>query len=125
MPALALSAPEVIRSYVDRSQEPHLPVLCLHWEYEGNAERLWDLPEGVSILGPAPTRFGVGIQRVAAETYSARLLWDHTMLSWPSLSRAQLLMSCLSPLLGALGTDLWHLLDQPVVAAGRFRLRAA
>ena len=32
-----------------------------------------------------------------------------------SLTRVQLLTSALAPLLGALGTDLWYLLDQPVV----------
>ena len=125
MPVLALSTPEVVRTYTDESQSPRLQVLCLRWGQEGGTERLWELPEGVSILCPAPTRFGVSVQRIAPEAYSVRLVWDHTLLSGRSVSRAQLLTSCLSPLLSALGTDLWHLLDQPAPPAGRFRLRAA
>jgi hypothetical protein len=35
-------------------------------------------------------------------------------LTWLDLTRDQLLGSDLDPLLAALGTDLWYLLDQPM-----------
>jgi hypothetical protein len=121
----ALSAPEVVRSYVDDSFRPRLPIFCLRWEAEGNTERLWELPEGVTVLGPAPTRFGLSVQRLDSGSYAVRLLWDRTYLSWAALSRAELLTCCLSTVLSALGKDLWHLLDQPQAPAARGRFRAA
>ncbi len=112
----ALPSPEVVRCYFDAAFDPHLPAMCLRWHQPALPERLWELPEGVCLVGPAPQRFGVRIQRQASDVYAVRLLWDRTCLDWVSLSRAQLLTSALAPLLGALGTDLWHLLDQPVSA---------
>ena len=108
----------------DDAFAPRLPAMCLRWG-TGRRERLWELPEGMSILGPAPERFGISIQRMGNDSYAVRLLWDRTCLSWPALSRAQLLTSALAPLLGALGTDLWYLLDQPVHSESRLPLRAA
>jgi hypothetical protein len=112
----ALAAPEVVRCYFDDCFEPHLPAMCLRWPAEGRTpkEREWTLPEGVRLVGPAPQHFGVSIQRRAADTYSVRLLWERTVFNWPAVSRAQLLNTSLEPLLGALGTDLWYLLDQPL-----------
>ena len=113
----ALSAPEVLRCYFDESFDPHLPAMCLRWQgHGGPGDRLWELPEGVCMVGPAPQRFGVSIQRLSADSYAVRLLWDRTSFNWMALNRAQLLGSALAPLLGALGTDLWYLLDQPVSA---------
>ena len=114
----ALPSPRVVRRYFDDAFDPRLPALCLRWEgdRQSTSDRLWELPEGVCFVGPAPERFGVHLRRTGADAYAVRLLWDRTCLSWTSLRRVQLLTSALAPLLGALGTDLWSLLDQPVHA---------
>jgi len=111
-----LPAAEVLRCYFDDALEPHLPAMDLRWgaaEY-CSSDQVWDLPEGVRLFGPAPRRFGISIQRLADDAYSVRLLWDRTCLIWLSLSRRQLFDCDLEPLLAALGTDLWYLLEQPV-----------
>jgi hypothetical protein len=110
-----LPAPEVVRCYFEDSFEPPLPALALHWQPDAaSADYRWDLPEDVSIVGPPPRHFGVTLRRRAADTYSVRLVWDRTCLHWQALTRSQLLTSSLLPVLDALGTDLWYLLDQPV-----------
>ena len=111
-----LPAPEVMDCSVDVRFEPRLPTMRLRWgdTSTGMAERLWDLPEGVSLVGPAPERFGVSILRQDADAYAVRLVWNHTSFSWESLTRMQLLTSALAPLLRAIGSDLPALLDQPV-----------
>jgi hypothetical protein len=111
-----LQPPEVVRCYFDDGFAPRLPAMCLRWDAGGamGGDRLWDLPEGVTLVGPPPERFGVSIRRCGEDSYSVRLLWDRTYLTWGDLPRAQLLTSALAPLLGAMGTDLWYLLDQPV-----------
>jgi hypothetical protein len=111
-----LPAPEVVRCYFDDGFDPPLPAMALRWAADAPAaaDQVWELPEDVKVAGPAPQRFGVTIQRRGSDTYAVRLLWDHTCLSWRALTRAQLLHSALAPLLEALGTDLWYLLDQPV-----------
>ena len=110
-----LPAPEVLECYFDHAFDPHLPAMSLRWGRGlATRERLWHLPEGVCLAGPAPERFGLHVQRLAADSYSVRVLWNQTRLSWSSLSRAHLMTSALAPLLGAMGTDLWHLLDQSV-----------
>jgi len=119
-----LPAVEVVRRYSDDSFGDPLPVLCLRWQ-AGPGEHLWELPEGLSLVGPPPQRFGFSARRVGDDVYAARLLWERTFLSWPSLTRAGLLTSSLSPLLSALGTDLWCLLDQPRASSARPRPRAA
>lgn len=111
----ALPVPEVLRCYFEDAFEPHLPAMCLRWgEPEKSPERVWQLPEGVSLSGPAPRRFGISVQRLADDAYAVRLLWDCTCLIWLALTRRQLAESALAPLLAALGTDLWYLLDQPI-----------
>ena len=114
----SLPAPEVLRCYVQTGFQPHLSAMSLRWDPNalGTAERLWYLPEDVCLTGPAPEEFGVTIQRRAADAYAVRVLWNHTCLSWSALTRVQLLTSALAPLLRAMGTDLWYLLDQPVTA---------
>ncbi|HJT75639.1 MAG TPA: hypothetical protein VJ739_00400 [Gemmataceae bacterium] len=107
-----LPAPHVVRCYFDDAFEPPLPVMCLHWADEG-AGRTWELPEGVSVTGPAPRCFGITVRRRGPDAYGVRLLWDATGFRWPALSRAQILGSDLGALLEAMGTDLWCLLDQP------------
>jgi hypothetical protein len=122
-----LPEPEVVRCYFDDGFDPRVPAMCLRWRPEsfGQTDRLWELPEGLCLAGPAPERFGVNIQRQSADSYAVQLLWDRTRLIWPDLNRAQLLTSCLAPLLGALGTDLWYLLDQPIEAERGSTCRAA
>lgn len=108
-----LLKPEVLRCYFDDGFHPRLPAMCLRWENAAR-ERLWELPDNVCLAGSPPERFGISIHRRTADTYTVRLLWNHTGLSWPALTRAELLGSALTPLLAAMGTDLWHMLDQPV-----------
>jgi hypothetical protein len=110
-----LPVPEVLRCYFDDGFVPRLPAMCLRWDSEAiGSEQCWELPEGVRLIGPPPERFGIDIRRRGIDSYNVRLLWDRTCLTWEDLSRAQLLDSALAPLLGAMGTDLWYLLDQPV-----------
>jgi hypothetical protein len=121
-----LPAPVVVRCYFDTTFEPHLPAMCLRWEEDENAdEHVWELPEGVRFNGPPPRQFGIRVQRQAADSYSVRLLWDRTCLTWLDLTRSQLLHSDLDALLAALGTDLWYLLDQPLPHGERTPPRAA
>jgi hypothetical protein len=109
-----LPSAEVVREYIDDSFDVHTPIRVLRWSDEpGHGERLWELPEGLCVVGTAPRRLGVRIRRQSSDSYSVRLLWENTQLTWPTLSRMELLASCLSPVLGALGIDLWSLLEQP------------
>ena len=114
----ALAEPEVLKCYFDDTFQPHLPAMWLRWRGDpgGPAERLWYLPEGVCLMGPAPEHFGVNIHRRADDAYSVRLVWNKTRLSWPAVKRVELLTSALAPLLEAMGTSLRFLLDQPVSA---------
>ena len=115
---------EVVRKTVDESFDPVSPVLMLRWADHGPAaERLWELPEGLSILGTPPRRFGLRLKRLAGDAYDVALVWERTRMSWPSLSRSELLGSSLAALLAALGHDLWAMLEQPL--GGRARPRAA
>jgi hypothetical protein len=112
---LTLPAVEVVREHIDESFDAHTPVLVLRWSKgPGPAERLWELPEGMCVVGTGPRRLGLHIRRGAGDGYAVRLLWESTQLSWPALSRVELLASCLAPLLAALGVDLWSLLEQEV-----------
>lgn len=122
-----LAAPRVLRHYYDDEFHPPLPAMWLRWDTDPSdlSDRLWDLPEGVCLTGAAPEHFGIRIQRRGADSYHVRLRWDQTRLSWPSLSRLQLLSSSLAPLLGAIGTDLWYLLEQPAGADVRSPRKAA
>jgi hypothetical protein len=122
----SMSAPKVVRSYCDEAFDALTPVWCLRWgsEEADAPERLWELPEGVSVFGPPPAQFGVSVRR-SRGAYAVRVLWDRTVFSWAALSRMQLLGSALAPLLAALGKDLWHLLEQPPGASGFAPRRAA
>jgi hypothetical protein len=120
-----LPSVEVVRKSADESFDPHTPVLTLRWADCGPAsERLWELPEGLSILGSPPRRFGLHLRRHSADGYAVRLVWGQAQLSWPALSRMELLGSSLASLMKALGQDLWSMLEQPVGAA-RAKPRAA
>ncbi len=118
----SLPAPEVIGCYIDKGFQPPLAAMCLRWDPNapGSAERHWYLPEGVCLTGPAPAHFGITIHRRGADAYAVRVLWNTTCLSWAGLTRVQLLTCALAPLLRAMGTDLWYLLDQPI--SGEFTL---
>lgn len=121
-----LPAPEVVRCYFDTTFDPHLPAMCLRWEDDANAEDfVWELPEGVRLAGPPPRQFGIRVQRQSLDSYSVRLLWERTCLTWLDVTRSQLLNSDLDGLLAALGTDLWYLLDQPLPQSERTTPRAA
>jgi hypothetical protein len=118
---------EIVRRSVEASLDISLPVLTLRWgpPVRGQAERLWELPEGVCMVGPGPERFGFSFRQLDNGDFAVRLLWDRTMLHWPAVSRVELLASSLAPLMGAVGLDLWSLLDQPAKGAPRLRGRAA
>jgi hypothetical protein len=111
-----LPSPEVLRCYVEEGFTPGLPAMCLRWkDGEDEAEeRQWEMPEGIVLSGPLPERFGISIRRVRRDAYLVRLLWNRTCLVWQDLHRSQILASALTPLLAAMGTDLWYLLEQPV-----------
>src|SRR4051812_28344785 len=87
-----LPAVEVLRRYVDDSFGAALPVMELSWAppNRGQAERLWELPEGVCMVGPAPARFGFSFRRLDEGDFAVRLLWDRTALHWPAVSRVEL-----------------------------------
>jgi hypothetical protein len=124
MPAKLPSA-EVMRKFVDESFDPHAPVFALRWsDPVASTERLWELPQGLSILCAPPRQFGLHLRRHAADGYAVRVVWERTQLSWPALSRMELLGSSLPALLGAVGLDLWAMLEGPVSGA-RQRARAA
>jgi hypothetical protein len=118
--ARTLPTVEVVRQFIDDEFDAHTPVRVLRWENEpGQGERIWDLPEGLCVVGAAPKKLGLRIRRVSTDAYAVRLLWDGAQLSWPALSRITLLTSCLAPVLSALGMDLWSLLDQPLPSSRR------
>jgi hypothetical protein len=123
----SLPTPEVLRRYVDTTVEPPLPAMRLHWGTTppNSDERLWYLPEDVCLSGPAPERFGVSVRRRGPDSYAVRVLWNRTHLSWANLTRAQLLTSALTPLLNALGTNLWSLLHQPFSVEAALPRKAA
>jgi hypothetical protein len=111
-----LPTPSVLsRSFDDRIGPP-LSVYELRWEESAQTERLWDLPEGLCVVGPPPARFGVKVERTGPDAYSVRLLWERTALAWEGIGRVPLLASALTPVLAALGCDFRAVLDQPVRA---------
>lgn len=122
--ARELPAAHITRKFFDDAFDAYTPIWALRWEEAGESERLWELPEGLCVIGPAPRQFGVHVRRHAADGYAVRLQWDRSTLSWPALGRVELLGSCLAAILAALGRDLWSMLEQPLPAA-RPWLRAA
>jgi hypothetical protein len=108
-----LPIPEIVRRHVEDFFHRSAPVMSLRWP-PSVTEKLWELPDGVNILGTPPERFGFHLQRVGRDAYAVRVLWNHTCLSWETLSRMQLLSSSLVPLLTVLGMDLWCQLEQAV-----------
>ena len=111
-----LPRPEVLRCFLEDSFQPPLPAMGLCWDVDAAdvADRVWRLPDGVSIRGPAPSRFGVSVSRHGADAYQVRMLWNGLGMTWENLSRVQIMASALAPMLAALGTDVWNLLTQPI-----------
>src|SRR5215510_10265194 len=102
-----LPRPEVLRCFFEESFQPPLPAMVLRWDPDGPGvtERSWYLPDGVCIKGPAPSRFGVTIQRRGEDAYQVRVLWNGLGLSWERLGRVPIMASSLALVLAALGTD--------------------
>ncbi len=121
-----LPKPEIVRCFFEQSFEAPLPAMELRWDPDsaGAFERIWHLPENLMLKGPAPQRFGVTIHRVADNTYQVRVLWNRLCLDWEELTRRQIMTSSLALILGALGTDVWYLLEQPVEEASHTPLAA-
>lgn len=123
--ARSLPTAEVVRKFIDDAFDAHSPVMVLRWPGDaGQAERLWELPEGHVIAGQAPGRFGYAIRRTATDAYAVKVAWGRTTLSWSGVSRLELLGSCLGSVLASVGVDLWSVLEQPA-PGGRVRPRAA
>ena len=119
--AHALPTPTVLRRYFDQVAGWTVPAFELRWQ-DGTTppqDRLWDLPENVSLVGPPPRRFGVKFERIGTDAYAVVVLWDRTQLAWDGLTRVQLLTSALAPLLKVLGSDLRAALEQPRRASSR------
>lgn len=109
-----LPKPEVVRCFRDRNLNGNVPAMELRWrDAPGTAERIWHLPHGVTVHSPAPTRFGLTIERLGQDAYKVQLVWNHLTFAWNPLTRVQIMTSSLSLILQALGTDMWHLLHQP------------
>jgi hypothetical protein len=108
-----LPTPEIIRCYHDPYSR--LPAMVLRWPIA--ADWAWHLPDGTTIIGPAPTSFGVTVHRQGPDAFLVRCLWNDHDYCWSDLTAAQLVESSLSPILAALGTRLDYLLDQPLAAA--------
>jgi hypothetical protein len=109
--------------------EPPLPLgtLRLQWDPNmlGAEERVWQLPRSITLTGPAPERFGLTVFRDDLDCYSVRLRWNDVSFHWSKLTRVQLLTTSLTPLLRALGQDLWQLLNQPISAVASHPRKAA
>jgi len=112
--AAALSVPTILRSEIDEAFDLRVPTFRLRWDATDIRERLWDLPEGVCLVGPPPEKFALKVQRRGRDSFAVKLLWNRTLMSWHNLTRVQLLTTGLAPLLEALGNDLRDLLEQPI-----------
>jgi hypothetical protein len=122
-----LPTPQVLQCCFEDSMQPHVPAMALRWDADapGAAERTWYLPHGVCVQGHAPEKFGVTIQRLGTNCYRVRVIWNELYLCWNQLTRVEIMTSALAPLLRALGTDLWYLLEQPIEPVGERLARAA
>lgn len=122
-----LPEPEMRLCYFDERFTPALAAMELDWPEaaEGGTDRLWLLPGGLHLIGPAPIRFGVLIQRVDERHYTVLLVWDELSLRWSALSREELKGTGLAVVLAALKSDLCAILDQPVTPASDDKIRRA
>jgi hypothetical protein len=107
--------------YFDGGFIPSLAAMSLTWP--AAAPRDWVLPGGLAVSGPPPARFAVRLSRQSDDGYCLCLVWDRLRLRLADVSRAALIGSDLALILAALGTDLEHLLAQPIhPAPDLFRL---
>jgi hypothetical protein len=122
-----LAEPEVRACEFDDGFHPGLGVMLLCWPetHSRKTGQSWHLPEGVTLTGAAPVRFGISIERWDSDQYAMCLQWNGTSLRWAALTRADMLATCLVELLADLGTDLHYLLDQPIVRPMRTLRNAA
>jgi hypothetical protein len=109
---MELPKPEVLRCFAVRSFDPPLPAMELSWDADDGSEHTWHLPDNLIIKGPPPSRFGITVHRLGKDAYRVQVLWNRLSLGWDDLTRVQVMSSSLSPVLQALGTDLWYLLNQ-------------
>ena len=80
--------PEVLDCFFDGGFSPPLPAMRLHWLSDTfRRSRIWQLPAGLRIAGPAPQRFGITIHGVSTDAYDVCLLWDANRMHWHALSR--------------------------------------
>jgi hypothetical protein len=116
VPMSDLPEPEMLGCFFDEGFSPSLPVMRLRWlSTSFRRRRIWRLPAGLRITGPAPQRFGITIHRVSTNEYDVCLVWDATRLCLSAVARSSLTASSLPLFLRAMGTDLDYLLDQPVL----------
>lgn len=108
---------ETISLRADEPFQHELGVLHLKWNGSHRAchSRIWTLPLGSTIDGPAPDCFGIRILRIAGDQYSLHLIWNRTGFAWSDLTRDEIGRTSLRDILDSLGTDLNSLLDQPVL----------
>ena len=71
---MELPAPLVTRCFFAKQFQPQLPAMELEWDLDapGVAERTWHFPCHIVIKGPAPTTFGVIVQRLEHDRYEVR-----------------------------------------------------
>ena len=111
-----LPLPEVLGCYCDPGFTPPIAAMQLRWPAQAGAvEQTWKLPNGETLIGCLPQRFGVRILRQAEDAYVVALLWDADCRQWFSLRRAEILGSALAPLLASMDTNLEYILDQPLL----------
>jgi len=114
----SLPKPAILESYVERAFQPPMPAWRMRWEpTQGTTERRWYLPRHLTLTGPAPERFGLTVVRRGTDCYSVSMIWDDINLNWTDLTRVQILTSAFTPILRALGRDLWQLLNQAIDGA--------
>ena len=111
-----LPPPEIVRCLFDENVSPQVPAMILRWDADNPSlcESVWHLPENVVIRGAAPHRFGVTINRLDDNQFQVHVIWNGMSLNWERLTHQQIVGCSLMPILDALGTDLWYLLDQPI-----------
>jgi hypothetical protein len=121
-----LPEPDVLDCDFDDQFAPALAAMTLRWPGDAAVdEDVWFLPQGVHLTGRAPVRFGLRVRRCGLDTYALSLLWDTTRLSWPNVTRDDVVNGSLPSILAALRTDLAYLLDQPIASSPNELLNAA
>jgi hypothetical protein len=121
-----LPEPRIAGCFFDDGFAPRLAAMHLVWpEPTGTRTRSWHLPQGVTLTGATPERFGIRIQRLSTCDYQLWVLWDNICLRWSPVRAAEIRAGCLAGLLSAIGSDLEGMLGQPVTADGESLPRVA